>query len=1281
MKKWSIFLLVASLLFGTANVNAQTDKTVIYVSPAGNDSADGTVENPLQSVNAARLAARKYLKNGISVEVVFRGGEYRMTEGVSFTAEDSGTKENPVVYRAYDGEKVTFKGSKTLDTSTVSQITDKGILNRIHSNATGKVLEIDLAANGITSDMLFNAETTTLNTNAKIKGGEPNSLYINDKELEIAHWPNGRNYSNFTIGDNNYSMYYSESDPDRWGKAKGWWVEGYVDTDYRKLRISVDNIDTSKRLITLYEKPVLKVSSYFSRRWQAWNLLEEIDLPGEYYIDCNTMKLYFYPPYTLKNADMELSVLKDNMFTITDAHDITFTGFEFTQTRNDVFNMANVDNIDIIGNTFTNISATAVWCYGESHQTTYKAAKTDAGYWQKQILDCSYNCDIKDNVFYMIGGAAVNISGGNVDTLTPSNNIIENNLILRTSQKYFQNGQAAELYGCGNIVRKNEFGGVPHQGIFMLGNDHVIEYNEFYDICQETSDSGVIYRGQGLNGRGIRASYNYIHDCNNTTELPHPWQNAIYWDGGQEGCMADHNIIYNMPSSLLANSVGYQIHQYNVAVDCSYHPLRITRKGDTLPTVTMDTKFSGRTLRDFYNDLPNKDIYFEKYPELKAYYDGIPSITFAEIDENLVVGGGDDEIGGAAEKFGKSWTKNIRTDDKSIFVDPENQDFRLKNDSETAKEMPHLLNENFNLDEIGYQNDVKFDGETSPFRLLYPANGQAGISDYKVQFKWEQAMGAMTYRLVIAKDPELTDVVYDKTTGYYSVTVDELEADTRYYWKVYAQSRGRKHVNTWESDGAVYTFTTNLYETLDTADAQAVIASAETLIPKIREGDAVGEYAVGTADTLKTMAERINTLLQLPAGAVKRNQLQKQVAALNNKIQNGAMNTGFVNLADYFKPEYWDERVPGKLHISDGELLLEHDFQFESRERLEGENIVGTNCLGDLAGSVVFCFDAELHLGTEEAHGWADMVTYGQNLETTQIQWSAPNLGYYNCGGAWGTGVMRSDGATYTGLNSTSGIQKYDEKQTIKFGMIRTSIGSYIVFEVDGDDTMSVADVETVITAPLEFVMANRATGGKIKLTETENMPTQDEADELWRKAKYMLVEAIIKRYGEFCENTVVMKRGGTKIVTENGVIDITDNPAEYIGGRITVPFDALAKAFDMTAQHSGNEIILKKADTEIKFTVDSTACTVNGTPYTLPVAPTEKDGTVMVPVEDVRQMLGMQMSYYDDKTGLYMIAENGNFPFQDQPVTLARSSAMFDEMSDMNDKTDVKFNDFKNKK
>ena len=44
------------------------------------------------------------------------------------------------------------------------------------------------------------------------------------------------------------------------------------------------------------------------QRFYAYNLLEELDAPGEWYLDRQKGLLYFYPPSDCQEADVRFSV-------------------------------------------------------------------------------------------------------------------------------------------------------------------------------------------------------------------------------------------------------------------------------------------------------------------------------------------------------------------------------------------------------------------------------------------------------------------------------------------------------------------------------------------------------------------------------------------------------------------------------------------------------------------------------------------------------------------------------------------------------------------------------------------------------------------------------------------------------------------------------------------------------------------------------------------------------------------------------------------------------------
>ena len=108
------FLLAGSLLLGISSCN--DGDLQLYVSPAGSDAGTGTVNKPLQTLEGARNAVRAARKAhpDKKVTVYFKGGLYPLEQSVKLTAEDAGSEQAPVVYRAMDGETPVFTGSKVL---------------------------------------------------------------------------------------------------------------------------------------------------------------------------------------------------------------------------------------------------------------------------------------------------------------------------------------------------------------------------------------------------------------------------------------------------------------------------------------------------------------------------------------------------------------------------------------------------------------------------------------------------------------------------------------------------------------------------------------------------------------------------------------------------------------------------------------------------------------------------------------------------------------------------------------------------------------------------------------------------------------------------------------------------------------------------------------------------------------------------------------------------------------------------------------------------------------
>jgi hypothetical protein len=105
----SICLVVFSLTIGRA--------AEIHVATTGNDANPGTMPLPLATFTAAQVMART-LAGQEPVTVTFHAGTYYLADTIRFTAADSGTAVNPVIYRAATGETVALSGGNSLAPTT-----------------------------------------------------------------------------------------------------------------------------------------------------------------------------------------------------------------------------------------------------------------------------------------------------------------------------------------------------------------------------------------------------------------------------------------------------------------------------------------------------------------------------------------------------------------------------------------------------------------------------------------------------------------------------------------------------------------------------------------------------------------------------------------------------------------------------------------------------------------------------------------------------------------------------------------------------------------------------------------------------------------------------------------------------------------------------------------------------------------------------------------------------------------------------------------------------------
>ena len=776
-------------------VTVKHEKLILYVSPDGSDSADGSRVSPLATLNGAKAFVRGAIKNGAfehysGIDVVFMPGEYSMETTAVFTEEDSGAAEHPITYKA--NGKVVFKGAIDIGLASANKVTDETVLARLNENVRNKVIELDISdyPHDLTQISLYPTNQILIGGNSEYP-----EIYLDGAEQNLAQWPNGDGeFAKYRYVVANDQFRYDEFEPAKWNANSNWWIGGFTSRDYDYKRMPGVNVDAANKIITVNASSSVGFSywRYSSKRWKAYNLLEELDEVGEWYINAEAKKIYYFPPQLTGNERLEISCLVNNMISMRGTEYVSFEGFEFEKTRAGAITARDIKNINISGCTFKDIGTNAFYCTGSN------AAQTDRNYWERQQIDGAYDCTVENCVFNNIGAYAIYLSGGNVDTLRAGSNAIRNNIMYKCAQKV-RGFPAIYLGGCGNILEKNNISNLPFEAVKVFGNDHIIRYNEIYDVCRETEDCAAIYQGRNTVQRGTVVEYNYFHDLYPLYDFDASryFNAAIYWDDCQTGMTVRNNIIRNAKLGIFNNGGVDNSYSGNTIID-TYMPMQIDIRGAAQNS--NDTS----SVTGFAGYIADPDLYYGRYENLREIIETDPIQShesdpppanlagMTSVEDNLFVNSGKAPV--ISEYCTRSG--NERTAGYGDFVNTAAQDYRIKLGSDTYNSNNKLLNESFDIELIGAdEDDYEID---KSFELYYPY-GRIPASD-PVRFIWSEAAGAVGYRIEISQSSDFSDIIYTDTVSFNYADVPGIDVSAdKYYWRVTAINSSRNMAEEWIS--------------------------------------------------------------------------------------------------------------------------------------------------------------------------------------------------------------------------------------------------------------------------------------------------------------------------------------------------------------------------------------------------------------------------------------------------------------------------------------------------
>ena len=538
----------------------------LYVARNGDDSNPGTRESPLATLVQARDAVRELKeKRKPAVEPItvwLAPGTYELAAPFRLDAGDGGTANAPVTYRAEKGPSVSISGGKQIPADRLQKVRNAIALARLDPSVRDKVRCCDLASLGVT-------DLGELNRSA-LNGGPMLELFINGRAQPMARWPNkgwatyGKVIDRGSIPrwqekpERPGTLEYTGDRPERWVKADEIWLHGYWAFDWYDDVLKVKTLDATKRHITFTTPHMYGLVP--NRRYAALNMLEEIDMPGEWVLDRTAGVLYLYPPGPLADANIVVSMLAEPLFTLTRTSYVTIRDLTFEYGRDSaVVVRGGIANL-IAGCTIRNMGTRAI-DIGPAVVKSDGPLRVETG---DEITDGRRNrvvgCDI-----YGVGTIGIAMNGGDRRTLAPAGHEAVNNNIHHYSRRKRTNCPAIGLVGVGNRVAHNFIHDAPHIGLFYSGNDHVIELNEACRLCWETGDVGVFYSGRDWTFRGNVVRHNFIH---HTIAPGRVGSMGVYLDDGHSSTHIYGNVFYKTDYAAFIGGGRDNVVENNVFVDC-----------------------------------------------------------------------------------------------------------------------------------------------------------------------------------------------------------------------------------------------------------------------------------------------------------------------------------------------------------------------------------------------------------------------------------------------------------------------------------------------------------------------------------------------------------------------------------------------------------------------------------------------------------------------------------------------------------------------------------------
>ncbi len=640
------------------------DGQKIFVSTVGDDSGDGSEEEPLRTLEKAIDVANEMREDSDKlIEILLREGTYSVTNTIKII--NSQKDDSLLKISAYQDEKVTINAGVDIPLSAMS-IADSDFTNAIIDKPNaGSVLQYNLKDAQI-EDLGEISLRGHLISDEKEAQAE---LSLNGEVQKLAGWPNGEYTGLIKPTDSNEygkrtksgiangcSFQVNYDRPSQWSKPEQAWLSGTIGPNYEFDYYPVSRFDSEEKRVYLSRGALEKY--YTEPYYRFENVPEELDEPGEYYIDRQSGMLYFYPPedapkdsvltITMSTPTLDVSGKAPNsMFRIENSKNIVFENLIFKGGRGSAITGKNNSNIQFIN--------CEINSFGENGIRF--DASTDI-----KISDCKIHDVGQDGILF--------VSCGNYKTLSPSNIVVSNNDIYNFArlERSYKTGIDFGYRCVGATAANNHIHNGPHAGMIFYGVNNDIYGNEFDNLVTEFSDMDALYCNNSNYPweRGNKIHNNYFHDIGKSSMNGRHQINvrAIRTDNRGCGLNIYENLFYNIGDggngngnngigAITAEGTRNRIFN-NLFVDCNeayfntlqYKEIETADDGTLYPDTIINSSgvevantINGAKVADLKKQMENYlPVYGKQFPELYNYFYEHPNMSKTnEFKNNMII--------------------------------------------------------------------------------------------------------------------------------------------------------------------------------------------------------------------------------------------------------------------------------------------------------------------------------------------------------------------------------------------------------------------------------------------------------------------------------------------------------------------------------------------------------------------------------------------------------------------------------------------------------------------